>query len=77
MAVEPGTPGFALRMARLRRGFTQYEVGRRIGACSSTVSRWENGRGTPEDWWRDPLSELLGVSVNEIYRRSSAPQDPS
>lgn len=38
----------------------------RLGVTDKAVSRWETGKGMPDVSLLKPLSETLGVSVNEL-----------
>lgn len=55
-------------LSDLRRdaGLTQEQLGERICVTSKTVSRWETGKYLPPADILMKLSELYGVSVNEI-----------
>lgn len=59
---------------RKERGFTQEQLGERIGVTNKTVSRWETGTYLPPADALLALSELFSVSVNELLsgRRLSA-----
>lgn len=35
--------GGLIRVARMKKGYTQNELGDRIGVSNKAVSRWENG----------------------------------
>lgn len=55
-------------IAELRKdkNMTQEQLGEKLGVSFKTISKWENGRGMPELSTLKPLSEELGVSINEI-----------
>ena len=55
-------------IAELRRNknMTQEQLGERLGVSFKTVSKWENGRGMPELSTLKPLSNELGISINEL-----------
>ena len=55
-------------IAKLRKekNMTQQQLGEKIGVSYKTISKWENGRGMPELSLLKPLSEELGITVNEI-----------
>jgi transcriptional regulator with XRE-family HTH domain len=58
--------GGLVREARLRRGWTQEQLGDRLGVEKSYVSAIETGaRKWPQEYVR-PLSELLGLSQVEM-----------
>lgn len=55
-------------IAQLRRekGWTQEELGERVGVTNKTVSRWENGNYMPSIEILTLLSKTFGVSLNEL-----------
>ena len=55
-------------IAELRKehGFTQEQLGDKIGVTNKTVSRWETGTYLPPADALLMLSELFDVSINEI-----------
>lgn len=55
-------------LAELRReqNLTQEQLGDKLGVTNKTVSRWENGNYLPPVEMLQLLSELYGVSINEI-----------
>ena len=52
---------------RKSKNMTQEQLGEKLGVSFKTISKWENGRGMPELSTLKPLSEELGVSINEIF----------
>ncbi|MDE6727032.1 MAG: helix-turn-helix domain-containing protein [Oscillospiraceae bacterium] len=65
--------GFAEKLTDLRksRGWSQEELGERLGVTRQTVSKWELGATTPEMEKLAAMSELFGVSVDELIRGGS------
>ncbi|MDE6687582.1 MAG: helix-turn-helix domain-containing protein [Lachnospiraceae bacterium] len=51
---------------RKEKGFTQEQLGDKIGVTNKTVSRWETGVYLPPADVMLALGELFNVSVNEI-----------
>ncbi len=51
---------------RLRRGLTQYQLGALVGVSYQAVSKWENGSSKPQIDILCKLSEILGISVDEL-----------
>lgn len=51
---------------RKEQGFTQEQFGERIGVTNKTVSRWETGTYLPPADILLVMSEMFGVSINEI-----------
>ena len=58
--------GKRIKEMRKRSGMTQAELAEKLGITDRAVSKWENGRGMPELSLLKPLSEELGVTINEI-----------
>ena len=51
---------------RKEKGLTQEQLGEKIGVTNKTVSRWETGTYLPPADALLAMSELFGVSINEI-----------
>ena len=51
---------------RKLKGLTQEELGRILGVTNKTISRWENGNYMPDLSLLKPLSDSLGVTLNEL-----------
>ena len=51
---------------RTRIGLTQYQLGALVGVSDKAVSKWENGSSMPQSNLLNRLSEVLGVSVDEL-----------
>lgn len=66
-AQDPGEVANRLRLLRLRAGFTQAEVGARLGVTQAAVSQWESGRQEPR------LSTFLGLL--RLCGREILPED--
>lgn len=58
--------GGFLRQLRKEHGLTQEQLGEKVGATNKTISRWETGVYMPPVECLAMLSELYGVSINEI-----------
>ena len=55
-------------LAQLRKecGLTQEQLGEKLGVTNKTVSRWENGNYLPPVEMLQVLSDLYGLTINEI-----------
>ncbi|MBQ3099351.1 MAG: helix-turn-helix domain-containing protein [Clostridia bacterium] len=51
---------------RMRAGLTQYQLGALVGVSDKAVSKWENGLSKPQTELLYKLSEVLGISVDEL-----------
>ena len=58
--------GNFLHELRSRRGLTQYQLGALVGVSDKAVSKWENGFSKPQRNILYKLSEVLGISVDEL-----------
>lgn len=58
--------GKFIRTIRIEKNLTQKELAEKLSCTDKAVSRWETGKGIPDISLLIPLSETLGVSVNEI-----------
>lgn len=67
--------GRLIAQARKARGLTQQELAEQIGVTDKAVSRWETGRGFPEVSVLQGLSEALGVSITDLVRGETAPEE--
>ena len=57
-----------LKRLRILRGISQVELAKLLGVTRSTVSRWENNERELSAKHLIKLSELFGVSVDEILK---------
>lgn len=51
---------------RKEKGLTQSELAKKLGITDRAVSKWENGRGLPDHSLLLDLTNILGISVNEL-----------
>ena len=54
---------------RKEKGFTQEQLGEKMGVTNKTISRWETGKYMPDIDKLQDLSSVLGISVNELLYR--------
>lgn len=59
--------GENLRKAREKSGITQQELAEKIFVARQTVSRWECGKRLPDLITTKKLSEILNVSIDELF----------
>lgn len=60
--------GAFIAQLRRERGWTQEELGARLGVTNKTVSRWENGNYMPDIEMLSLLGREFGVSLNELVQ---------
>ena len=58
--------GNFLRELRERRGLSQYQLGMLVGVSNKAVSKWESGSAKPQSRILYHLSDILGVTVDEL-----------
>ena len=51
---------------RKKKGFTQAALAEQIGVTDRAVSKWETGRSLPDAGIMLELTDLLGITVNEL-----------
>ncbi len=58
--------GKFIAQLRKEQGLTQEQLGEKVGVTNKTVSRWETGNYLPPADALLTMSEMFGVSVNEL-----------
>lgn len=58
--------GSFLASLRKERNLTQAELGEKLGVTNKTVSRWETGSYMPPVEMLEALSDLYGLTINEL-----------
>lgn len=61
---------------RTRLGLSQEELAEKLGVSRQSVSKWETGQSVPDLEKIIKLSDLFGVSVDELVREEERPQPP-
>lgn len=56
---------------REKKGFTQSQLGEKLGVSNKAISKWENGGAYPSSELMLPLARELGVSIEELYSAMS------
>lgn len=64
-------------IAKLRKekNMTQEQLGEKLGVSFKTISKWETGRGLPELSSLKPLSDILGITINELLSGEKLQKD--
>lgn len=60
--------GNLISRLREQKGLTQSELGVLLGVTNKAVSKWENGRGYPDTSLLLNLSNILGITVDELLK---------
>ncbi len=58
--------GKFIARCRKEKKMTQEDLAKILGVTNKTISRWENGNYMPDLSLLKPLSEVLGISLNEL-----------
>ena len=66
MKIDKKAVGRRIKRLRLKKGYTQEELGRLIDAGKSSISNWENGLELPTGWRLFQLLDALELSFNEL-----------
>ncbi len=59
--------GAFIARCRKEKNLTQMQLAELLGITSQAVSKWENGRGMPDVSLLQPLCDVLGISLNELF----------
>ena len=52
---------------RREKQMTQEQLAVHLGVTSKSVSKWENGRCLPDSSLYEPLCNILGITINELF----------
>ena len=58
--------GSFLGQLRKEQGMTQEQLGEKLSVTNKTISRWETGTYMPPVEMLQMLSEMYGITINEI-----------
>ncbi len=58
--------GILIKEARIRKKYTQSELGDLLGVTNKAISRWENAKGYPDITLLEPIAGIFGVSITEL-----------
>jgi transcriptional regulator with XRE-family HTH domain len=70
-----GVFGEKLKAERTRKGWSQEELAEKLFVSRQSVSKWENGQNYPSIEMIIKLSELFGVTVDELLKSDAALTD--
>ena len=65
--------GFKIRELRKLKGISQEVLAEALCVSFQAVSKWETGRGLPDAGLFEPLCEVLGVSLAELFAGERVP----
>lgn len=67
--------GNFLTQLRKQQNLTQAQLGEKLGVTNKTISRWETGTYLPPVEMLQALSDLYGVTINEIISGEKLDKD--
>ncbi len=59
--------GVFIAQCRKEKNLTQMQLAELLDITNQAVSKWENGRGMPDVSLLQPLCDVLGISLNELF----------
>ena len=62
--------GAFIAQCRKEKSLTQMQLAEQLEISGQAVSKWENGRGMPDVSLLQPLCDVLGISLNELFQGS-------
>lgn len=65
--------GSIIAAKRRETGLTQKELAERLGITDKAVSKWERDVCCPDTALLSPLSEILGISLEELVSAKATP----
>jgi transcriptional regulator with XRE-family HTH domain len=66
LATTEYSVGRRLREARRRKGWTQFELARRVGCSESQIAKIETGRAEPADWLKQAIAQVVDLKSWEV-----------
>ena len=60
--------GKNIKELRRRKQMTQLQLAERLGITAQAVSKWENGHSAPDISLLPKLSEMFGVTIEELIK---------
>ncbi len=59
--------GAFIAQCRKEKNLTQRQLAETLAITNQAVSKWENGKGMPDVSLLQPLCDILGISLNELF----------
>ncbi len=60
-----------IKTLREKMGFTQVQLGEKLGFSDKTISKWENGDVMPDVFTLDHVASYFNVTVNDLIERET------
>ena len=71
---ESGNMSAIIRSLRMERGWTQEELGERVGVSAQAVSKWETGQSLPDISQVPLLAKAFGVTTDLLFGLAEEPE---
>ena len=71
---ESGNMSAIIRSLRMERGWTQEELGERVGVSAQAVSKWETGQSLPDISQVPLLAKAFGVTTDLLFGLGEEPE---
>ena len=65
--MNPYVTGTVIKELREKSHLTQAELAKKLKVSDKTVSKWETARGYPDITLLEPIAEVFGVSITELF----------
>ncbi len=59
--------GAFIAQCRKEKNLTQMQLAEKLDITNQAISKWETGKGMPDVTLLQPLCEILGISLNELF----------
>ena len=59
--------GAVIKELREKHHLTQAELAEKLNVSDKTVSKWETGRGYPDISLLEPIANVFGISIAELF----------
>lgn len=73
--MNPISVGNNIHTLRKYLKLSQTQLAEKIGVTAQAVSKWENGESLPETYYLPLLSQILGVSIDDLLVEKSEPSN--
>ncbi|MBQ2827966.1 MAG: helix-turn-helix transcriptional regulator [Clostridia bacterium] len=67
--------GVFISTLRKEKELTQAQLAEKLNVTDKAISRWETGKGMPDSSLLVPLSDILGITVNELLIGEKIPEE--
>ena len=58
--------GAVIKSLREQKKITQLQLAEKLGVSDKTISKWETGKGYPDNTLLEPIADAFSVSVTEL-----------